>query len=119
MDARRHTEQAESTADAARSQARAGSVFLNTNSRGNMPKDIIQISPAAQARVGQIRALLLANDIPRPHIIYIEGRCLIPFMESIERKSFPKDGTIFHEQLYRFNLDTGRFRKVEPRLQGE
>lgn len=67
----------------------------------------------------QLRALLTENAVPKPHIIWLQGRALLPLLDSIGKEPYPKDGRIFHEQLYRFNLDTGRFRKVDPRPQGE
>lgn len=69
-------------------------------------------------RLAQARSLLDANDVPRPHILWIDGKGLLAFLTYIGREPYPKDGPIFHDQLYRYNIDTGRFRKVDPRPQG-
>ncbi len=66
-------------------------------------------------RANQVRALLEANGVPRPHILWLSGEALGPFMESIGKVPFFKDGPIEHGKLYRYNLDFGRFREVEPR----
>ena len=66
-------------------------------------------------RFNQIRAMLEANDVPRPHILWMNGEALVPFLDSIGKQPFFKDGPIVHGKLYRYNLDFGRFREVEPR----
>lgn len=83
-----------------------------------MPIEAKPIDPVAFERLVQLRACLNENEVPRPHIIWIHGKALIPLLARIGKEPFPRDGMIFHEQLYRFNLDTGRFRKEEPRPRG-
>lgn len=73
-------------------------------------------NPAARERMGQLRALLEANGVPKPYIIFLQGKALRPFMESIGKEPFFKDGKIFADEIYRYNMDTGRYRKVEPRV---
>ena len=79
-----------------------------------MSTEISPFNPARE-RLLQMRAVLLANDVPKPIIIWIHGSALLSLLASIGKERFAKDGPIFHDQLYRFNLDTGRFRRVEPR----
>lgn len=71
-------------------------------------------SEAQRAQLNQLRALLDENGVPKPHIIWISGRALAPLLEKIGKPPFWKDGAIHPDQLYRYNLCTGRFRKAEP-----
>ena len=73
------------------------------------------ISALSRERLAQVRAMLDENGVPRPHILWIDGRALSDFLQSIGKDPYPKDGRIYPGQLYRYNIDTGRFRKVEPR----
>lgn len=82
-----------------------------------MIKEVKLFNPAARERMGQFRALMEANGVPKPYIIFIQGKALKSFMESIGKDAFHKDGKIYHEDLYRLNIDTGRYRKVEPRAE--
>lgn len=66
-------------------------------------------------RFNQMRSMLEANEVPRPHILWLYGAALIAFLDSIGKQPFFRDGPILHDKLYRYNLDFGRFRQVEPR----
>lgn len=78
----------------------------------------IEIKPVAtftqRERHWQVKALLTENDVPSPYIIWLQGRALSPFLSSIGKEPFFKDGRIIPDQLYRFNLETGRYKKAEP-----
>lgn len=65
----------------------------------------------------QIRALLAENGVPKPMILWIQGKALRQLISSMGKDPFFKDGKIYDHEQYRFNLDTGRFRKAEPRPQ--
>lgn len=69
---------------------------------------------AQRQLLNQMKMLLDENNVPKPHILWIEGRALIPFLQRIGKTPFWKDGEIRPLQLYRYNLETGRFRKAEP-----
>lgn len=83
----------------------------------------IEAKPTAtftqRERQWQLRAVLAENGVPKPAILWIHGRALTAFLASIGKEPFFKDERIHHDQLYRFNLDTGRYRKVDPRPQGD
>lgn len=76
-------------------------------------------SHTQRERHWQLRAVLAENGVPKPAIIWLFGKALVPFLASIGKEPFFKDEHIRHDQLYRFNLDTGRYRKADPRPQGD
>ena len=82
-----------------------------------MLKIVKPFNPAAREQLGQMRALLEANGVPKPYVIFMQGKALRPFIESIGKEIFHKDGRIIADELYRYNIDTGRYRRVEPRAE--
>lgn len=70
------------------------------------------VSPAEY--LNQLRQLLDANRIPRPHIIWLNGEQLAALMPRIGKVPFPKDGPIVHTQHYRYNLEFNRFYAAQP-----
>lgn len=76
--------------------------------------DAIPQTFTQRERLHQIKELFEQNEVPKPYIMWFDGRGLIDFLKSIGKTPVPKDGAIFHNQLYRYNLEINRFRKAEP-----
>jgi hypothetical protein len=78
-----------------------------------------QRTAAQRFALSQLKMLLEENGVPSPYIVWLDGDALLPLMERLGRPPFWKDGAIVGDQLYRYNVDTGRFRKAEPFVRRE
>lgn len=73
------------------------------------------VNSDAREYLRQFKDLLGENQVPKPFIIWLHGNALISLFARIGKEPFHRDGAIVHSQLYRFNLDTGRYLKANPR----
>lgn len=62
----------------------------------------------------QMRQLLDANGVRRPHVMWLTGEYLVPLLKRIGKIAHYKDGPIKPQQLYKYNLDYNRFYEAEP-----
>lgn len=72
----------------------------------------VLISPAE--KLNQLRQLLDANHVPRPHIMWLNGEQLAGLMRSIGKIPFHKDPPIIYSQHYRYNLEFNRYYAAQP-----
>ena len=64
--------------------------------------------------LNQFRELLNANNVPKPHILWLNGLGLLRVLKLLGREPWERDGPILHSEQYRYNLDTNRFRVALP-----
>lgn len=65
-------------------------------------------------RLFQLRSMLDANKVPRPHIMWFRGHELEPFLKTIGKLPYHRDGPIIADQIYKYNVDFHRFYPATP-----
>lgn len=67
-----------------------------------------------EQRLLQLRNMLDANGVPRPHILWFRGHELPAFLKMVGKEVYFRDGPIIPTELYKYNLDFNRFYVTTP-----
>lgn len=70
------------------------------------------VSPAE--KLNQLRQLLDANGVTRPHTMWMNGEQLRALMGRIGKFPHHRDGPLKPTQHYKYNLEFNRFYEAEP-----